>query len=321
MVKKTRSFTNYRILFWSMTITAIIGIVLLLTVRAQVPVASLEAEQGTRSSHINEISNGDTSAGKAIEFKGCPSGECLPIGDLTGWQQIFTDDFNNDVPFGSFPSAVSNKWKAYPFDSCYWQDTSKNGHYWPEKTLTIKEGILKQYIHTENGPLCGGGIGPIHAVAALSPILPGSISNNGQLYGRYAVRFKSDSLANYKTAWLLWPDSETWPRDGEIDFPEGNLNGTISGFMHKMNGTSGTDQDSYSTSALYTSWHTAIIEWSPNDLKFILDGQIIGHSTSRVPSTPMHWVLQTETALDGIVPDNLTAGNVLIDWVAVWKKI
>jgi hypothetical protein len=34
------------------------------------------------------------------------------------------------------------------------------------------------------------------------------------------VRFKTDSMHGYKGAWLLWPASEVWPRDGEIDFPE-----------------------------------------------------------------------------------------------------
>jgi hypothetical protein len=33
----------------------------------------------------------------------------------------------------------------------------------------------------------------------------------------------------------------------------------------------------------------------------------------------MHWVLQTETGLDGIVPADSTAGNVQIDWVAVYR--
>jgi hypothetical protein len=38
------------------------------------------------------------------------------------------------------------------------------------------------------------------------------------------------------------------------------------------------------------------------------------------PSTAMHWVLQTETALDGSTPDDNVSGHVLIDWVAQWSK-
>ena len=41
-------------------------------------------------------------------------------------------------------------------------------------------------------------------VAALTPKVPGS-SKYGQLYGRYEVRFHTDSLApGYKLAWMLW---------------------------------------------------------------------------------------------------------------------
>lgn len=29
-----------------------------------------------------------------------------------------------------------------------------------------------------------------------------------------------------------WPDDEIWPLNGEVDFPEGGLNGTIDAFMH-----------------------------------------------------------------------------------------
>jgi hypothetical protein len=49
--------------------------------------------------------------------------------------------------------------------------------------------------------------------------------------------------------------------------------------MHRQNGTSGFDQDHYSSSAKFPAWHTAVIEWKPNFCRFILDGNIIGTST------------------------------------------
>ena len=92
------------------------------------------------------------------------------------------------------------------------------------------------------------------------PLLPGG---NDVLYGRYAVRWKADAIPGYKVAWLLWPDSEVWPRDGEIDFPEGNLDGTVEGFMHRQNGTSGGDQDHAGSAVRFGDgrWHTAVTEW------------------------------------------------------------
>jgi chitodextrinase len=237
-----------------------------------------------------------------------PSGESMPIGDLPGWRQIFSDDFSVDVPLGDFPSAVSSKWKPYPYP---WKDTSKNGTYWPQKGISQHGGLMDIWLHTESVD----GVA-VHVVNAPQPILPGT--SRGQLYGRYVVRFTAEAVPGFKTAWLLWPDSNTWPRDGEIDFPEGNLTEDIYAFMHRQGATTGSDQDWYATGANYASWHTAVIEWLPTRCTFILDGKVIGNSTSRIPNTPMHWVLQTETQLSGGAPAESAAGHVYIDWVAVY---
>lgn len=183
-------------------------------------------------------------------------------------------------------------------------------HLFPSRVISIQNGVMNLHLHTENG---------ISMVSAPEPKLPGAVgSEGGLLYGRYVIRFKADPVQGYKTAWLLWPDSENWPQDGEIDFPEGRLDGTICAYLHRQNGTSGGDQDEYCTQTTYTSWHTAIIEWLPTRLSFILDGQTIGISTSCIPNTPMHWVIQTETAPDGATPSDTASGNVQIDWVAVY---
>ena len=42
-----------------------------------------------------------------------PSGASMPLGDVSGWHQVFTDNFATNVPLGSFPGAVSAKWDAY----------------------------------------------------------------------------------------------------------------------------------------------------------------------------------------------------------------
>ncbi len=237
-----------------------------------------------------------------------PDGSAFPTGDIPGWQLVFSDDFKEEVPLGSFPAAVADRWgNSYPDG---WPDTTGNGTYFPSKVVSIQHGVMNLYLHTENG---------VHLVAAPVPTIPGAMGDKGGLlYGRYAVRFRADPVPGYKTAWLLWPDSGVWPRDGEIDFPEGNLDGFISAYMHYQDGTRGGDQDAYSTQAVYTTWHTAVIEWTPSTCTFILDGQVIGTSTNHIPDTPLHWVLQTETDLSGVPPRDRAAGNVQIDWVAVF---
>jgi hypothetical protein len=259
----------------------------------------------------NSSTRASVSSATAACSSADPSGVAMPVGDLTGWRQIFTDNFATDVPLGSFPAAVSSKWGAYPSP---WKDTSKNGSYWPEKGISVHGGEMDIWLHTEtvNGVVQ-------HIVQSPHPILPGKGLYQGQLYGRYAIRYYMQPVAGYKTAWLLWPDSDTWPRDGEIDFPEGDLTGNVYAFMHRQNGTTGSDQDGYSTNVPEAgAWHTAVIEWGPAHCRFYLDGTLIGDSTSRIPNTPMHWVIQTETQLSGGAPANTAAGHVYIDWVAVY---
>jgi hypothetical protein len=55
---------------------------------------------------------------------------------------------------------------------------------------------------------------------------------------------------------------------------------------------------------------------------FSLDGMVIGRSTNtaNIPSSPMHWVLQTETQLSGGAPSNSAAGSVQIDWVTAYRR-
>src|SRR3954454_13172112 len=72
--------------------------------------------------------------------------EAAPVGNLNGWRQIYRDDFNTNVPLGSFPGAVSSKWAAYPAP---WKDTTGYGMYDPGHTVSIGYGVLNEYIHTE----------------------------------------------------------------------------------------------------------------------------------------------------------------------------
>jgi len=239
------------------------------------------------------------SATVASSSNSTPSGQPMPVGDLQGWRQVFSDDFTQTLSAGQFPAAVSSRWSAYADG---WPDTSGKGTYYPS-AISWHDGLMDVPI---------GWDGAHFIVNAPVPLLPTT------LYGRYVVRFKADPVPGYKTAWLLWPNSENWPADGEIDFPEGDLDGTMWAFMHRDNATSGSDQDAYNSGIGYTSWHTAVIEWLPSRCTFILDGTVIGSSTYRIPDTPMHWVLQTETEL-GTTPSTAAAGHVLIDWVAAYS--
>lgn len=228
----------------------------------------------------------------------------MPTNDLNGWRLEFTDDFPTDVALGGFPEKVSAKWAAYPSP---WKDSSKNGVYSPHKVVTIENGILTKHIHTENG---------VHMVAAIMPL-----GGKSWTYGRYAVRWRADTIPGYKVAWMLWPASGDNKRDGEYDFPEMGLRGTyIGGFVHRAPVTVAPQGDCRVT-ADTDEWHTTVIEWSPGLLVYILDGIELLRTDVGVGSAPMRWVLQTETGLGKDVPPPAddVAGNVQIDWVAAFR--
>ena len=56
----------------------------------------------------------------------------------------------------------------------------------------------------------------------------------------------------------------------------------------------------------------------PGRVNFILDGVTVGSTTDRIPNTPMRWVVQTETSLDGSIPPQSADGYVYIDYAKVW---
>jgi glycosyl hydrolase family 16/fibronectin type III domain protein len=253
-----------------------------------------------------------------------PTGSNAPTADLPGWRHVFADDFS--VPTQTFPgSAYAAAWWAYPSG---WTDTSgsvgrpaaERGHYDCAKTCSVSSGLLTLNLHSEAGT---------PYVAAPVPRLPGSSGGvdstpSGQLYGRYSVRFRATvNGPGYKTAWLLWPDSGNWPRDGEIDYPEGSLDGGFAGFVHHQGATSGSDQTRVPSSGSaggYAAWHEATIEWSPGRVEFLLDGASIGAVTARVPATSMHWVLQSETEVTATPTPDTSTAVIEIDWVSVWKR-
>lgn len=243
----------------------------------------------------------------------------LPIGDLPGWKQVFREDFKSgDVAIGGFPGpAYDAKWSEGYKDGTpdsAGQAGEKSGYY-PSKVLSVKNGMLDWYLHTENGVSMG---------AAPTPKIPNNSSNphraNSLLYGRISVRFKADPLKGFKTAWLLWPDSGIWPRDGEVDFPESDLAASsFYGAVHKM-GNDPRDTDVFYANAAFTSWHVATMEWSPGKVQFFLDGRSLGAGTSGTPTTPMHYILQTESCMFHICPKPEAAGHLYLDWIAIWKR-
>ncbi len=255
----------------------------------------------------------------------------MPRGNLPGWRQVFADDFSGQTsPLGSFSGCVHQTvtlshdfcsglsgdphlyklWAAYPDG---WPD-SHYGSYYPSRVLSIHSGMMDYHIHTETV----NGI-PYHMTAAAVPKIPGGVNGGGLLYGRYVIRARFDPLRGYHVAFLLWPDSRISPGGGEIDFPDDALDSsTVDAFMHWQGATTHRQFDHYSLHASLRAWHTYEIDWLPAGVSFYLDGRLLGSARAHIPDTPMHWVLQTDTAGGQPVPSNTTAGEVQIAWATAY---
>ncbi|WP_448614645.1 glycoside hydrolase family 16 protein [Modestobacter sp. URMC 112] len=214
------------------------------------------------------------------------------------WHPLLQEDFSEDVPVGEFTdSSYRAQWNLY-HDG--WADTSGTGTYAPSRVLSAEDGRLRFDMHFDNGEFLGAAL-----VAERT---------HGQRFGRYTIRWRADPVAGYGLAFLLWPDSDAWPHDGEIDFPEGRLTGTIKAYAHHADANG--EQDQFDTHRTMEEWQTTVIEWTPKAVTFYLDGELVGSSTTAVPQEPMHLVLQAGTATSEEPPED-ARGFIEVDWVRV----
>lgn len=229
-------------------------------------------------------------------------GAAAPSGDVPGWHMVFSDEFSQTVPEGSVSDGGIANWPyAYRYPDTSARSDGTNSA-WNPGTISVHDGVLDYHLHTINGVASSGAVG----------------QDFSQIYGRYVVRMKADTIPGYKTAFLLWPDSEVWPRDGEIDFPEGDLNSTIGGATHYQGGTSGNSQDVFDTGSTYGEWHIYAINWTPSYVSYEIDGVEVHRTTKKVPNTKMHWVLQSESWIGNGQPPAGADGHVLIDWAVIY---
>ncbi|RJT94884.1 glycosyl hydrolase family protein [Arthrobacter frigidicola] len=232
-------------------------------------------------------------------------GAAMPADDLLGWKLTHTQDFSVPAAAGQVRSTYGEDVHGYSGLT----DSSGNGLYTPEVVLSVSGGSLRYFLHTAAG---------VPRVASVVPF-----GYAGQTYGRYSVKFRSDSLPGYKIAFMLWPTSDDW-NEGEIDWPEGNLNehmyaaSAIKGSLSTGEMRFDPIRRAYSSSDSST-WHIATTEWTPGKVRWFWDGQLVSETfqAQGVPTTDMRWTLQAETELGGeaMVPHPDTSGYLEVDWV------
>lgn len=160
-------------------------------------------------------------------------------------------------------------------------------------------------------------------ITAKDDVSGGMAHSSGQLYGRWEFRARTEPGRGLGSAILLWPDSEQWPRDGEVDIMEvpGENRDLAHFVLHwgEANNVHGTD-----IAGNFAQWHTFAVEWLPDRITWFVDGVQRYENTDKaaIPTTPMHLTIQLDQgpkknwipAPDETTPDTVTLE---VDWVRI----
>jgi hypothetical protein len=232
-----------------------------------------------------------------------PSGQALPIGNLPGWRQVFTDDFSGT----SLNGAVWGKYAGQPSnDPMGWWDP---GHVAVNNCMLTLNGNYDSAI--KPGIFVTAGVG-------FREVIPTP-------YGKYLIRMRVDKGDGISAIALLWPQAPVWPP--EIDFYEdpGGDRKTTSATLHcGTNGNNSCIDHKRLTTFDFTQWHTVGIEWTKGQIKYTIDDTVWASiNDSRVPSIPMNLALQLQALECGPYNTCVGAGtpaevDMQVDWVAVY---
>ena len=124
---------------------------------------------------------------------------------------------------------------------------------------------------------------------------------------------------------ILWPDSENFPEDGEIDFMEIPTGDRTAAHLTVHWGED-DHQDGASVASDFTQWHTFAVEWTPEHVVGYVDGEQVYRTddADANPPGPMHLAIQQDIgpygddwipAPDATTPPTCTLE---VDWVRIY---
>ena len=211
-----------------------------------------------------------------------------------GWTMIAHDEFDGDA-------LDKDHWSPYSG-----RTTDDVGQHDPDN-LSVSDGTLKL---TSRGNTSAG-----------------MAWKDDQRYGRWEARVRSQAGNGYGPVMLLWPQSEKWPEDGEIDImeiPKGDR--TKASFT--VHWGDDNTQDGESVQADFTQWHTFAVEWTPEHIVGYLDGKEFSRTddADANPPGPMHFAMQQDIGPYGDdwipAPDASTPATCTfeVDWVRIYAQ-
>jgi beta-glucanase (GH16 family) len=164
-------------------------------------------------------------------------------------------------------------------------------------------------------------------ITARGDVSGGMSDNTGQLYGRWEFRARTDPGRGFGSAILLWPDSENWPADGELDMMEvPSENRDLAHFVTHWEEDGADTVNGTSVPGDFSQWHTFTMEWLPDRITWYVDGVKKYETTDKkmIPTKPMHLTIQLDQGpqKDWILPRDETTPDELsldVDWVRIYK--
>ena len=237
-----------------------------------------------------------------------PSGVAMPSGNVTGWQQVFADDFTT--------GAIKPQWARY--SGRYGQDL---GGYASLSHVYNSGGVMHLYGSQDSSGYYG------NQWYSGGACLCGKSGDNWLDVNDIRVTYRwrvIDKTTGLKPvyAFLRWPKAENWPSGGEEDFMEGQLakNARTEVSMHGVD-SSGNHKKHYWKPIAYdpTVWHTATYSRQGYTIVLNIDGvevmRYTGNSQS-LPNNAKHIVFQQQCN-ESVGCPNGGSSDVQIDWVVV----
>lgn len=135
-------------------------------------------------------------------------------------------------------------------------------------------------------------------------------------YGRWEVRAAGSGDNEYHMVSILWPDSENWPCDGEIDYAETDGAWNVIKFFHHY--SCENKQTSAQKALDVSQFHNYAVEWTDKGIVGYVDGVkwFEDRDPAHQPPGPMHQTLQLDWFPDSTADG---AGEMRVDWVRVYN--
>ncbi len=237
------------------------------------------------------------------------------------WQLVFSDDFDG-------PSLDTNRWHT-----CYWWDVDgctiiSNDElewYQPEQ-VSVTDGVLilraePADIEASNGetyPYVSGMVSTGRSSSDLDEP-PRFDFQYGYVEASISV---PDGTGLWPAFWMLPVTNESKP---EIDIFEVYADpGVAKMRLHWLDDAGERQRVAKDVEVpdLYDGFHTFGLDWTPDHLRFFIDGAEVWRVDENVPQEPMYLVLNLAVGGTAPGPPDATTpfpADVVVDWVRVWQ--